>query len=245
MKRKLTLLFVLAGIVLTTYSQEKYAMWETMYLTPKSGKTEDLKKGMAEHNKKYHAKDPYTAHVWNIFTGKHEGEWLWAMGPCTFTDLDSRPEGEEHDKDWAENVEAYLEKSSDLRYWRLDEKLSYNPENAPMGKVIWTSYDVKDFEGYRFDEMLKKVVEVYKQKNYPNSMLVYESQFASEDGMDVVIEWSFDKWAFFDKEDKFVKDYEEIHGEGTWKHFMEEYRDIVVKAVDELAEYMPELSGGN
>lgn len=241
-KTILALIFMMAG-GLMVYSQTDYKMWETIYMVPKKGEGEALKKGLAEHNKKYHT-GAYSAHIWNVFTGPHEGEMLWAMGPCTFTDLDARPEGDAHDKDWQETVEAHLEKSTDLKYWKLNEKLSYEPENAPMGKVIWTNFDIRPFEGYRFKEMLNKVVEVYKQKKYPYAMAVYESQFDSGDGVDIIVEWPFDKYSFFDREDTFKKDYEEVHGEGTWMQFMEEYKDVVEKSFDELAEYQKDLSSG-
>jgi hypothetical protein len=200
---------------------------------------------MAEHNKKYHNEGPYTAHVWAVHTGPHEGQWLWVMGPCTFTDLDNAPAGgEAHDKDWQENVAAHCDKIHEFKYWKMNEKVSYDPEEAPGEKVLWTTFDIKPFEMYHFTAMLEKVVEVYNTKKYDNGFYVYESQFDSGDGQDVVIEWQFKNWAWFDKEDRFVKDYEEIHGEGSWVKFMEEYRDVVESSFDELAEYMKDLSGG-
>lgn len=42
---------------------------------------------------------------------------------------------------------------------------------------------------------------------------------------------------------KFVKDYEEIHGEGSYRLAIEEYRDIVIGVEDELSEIIPELGG--
>jgi hypothetical protein len=90
--------------------------------------------------------------------------------------------------------------------------------------------------------MLEKVVAVYKAKNYPYGFYVYENQFDSGDGEDVVIEWEFDKWSFFDVDMKFSKQYEEVHGEGTWTQFMEEYKDVVEKATDEIAELNADAS---
>lgn len=244
MKKNLLLLTVFLSTALLVNSQTDYKMWETVYIKPKSGSIEDLKKGVADHNKKYHNSAPFMGHVWSVYSGPHEGEWLWVMGPCTFTDLDSRPEGKDHDQDWAENVEAYCETIHEVKYWKLNETVSYNPEAYPGDKVLWTTFDIKPFEGYRFKEMLEKVAEVYRQKKYAHSFSVYESQFDSGDGQDIVLEWQFDKWAFFDREDAFKKDFEEIHGEGSWIKFMEEYRDVVESSFDELAEYQKDLSGG-
>ena len=41
---------------------------------------------------------------------------------------------------------------------------------------------------------------------------------------------------------KFSKQYEEVHGEGTWTQFMEEYKDVVEKATDEIAELNADAS---
>jgi hypothetical protein len=92
--------------------------------------------------------------------------------------------------------------------------------------------------------MLEKVVEVYNENNYEHSFSVYTSRFDSNDGEDVVLEWQFEKWAWFDREEKFRNDFEEVHGEGSWWKFMEDYRDCVESSFDELAVYMRDLSGG-
>lgn len=235
----MALVFVISG-----FGQADYKMWETIYLYPKPGKIEELKKGMAEHNEKYHDSGPFTAHIWMIHTGKHEGSWLWAMGPCTFTDLDNRPGSDAHDKDWDENITPYVEKIEGAKYWKMNEELSYIKEGSPSGKAIFTVYDIKPHEGYRFKEMVKKVVEVYEAMNYPYSMTYYQSEFASTDGEDVVLEWTFDKWSWFDRDPVFVKKYEEVHGPGSWHYFLKDYSEVVESSFDELAEYMADLSGG-
>jgi len=244
MKLRIVLSLVFVGFVLFAFSQKEYKMWETIYIEPDMSQIDELKKGMAAHNEKYHNEDPFTAHVWQIWTGPHEGKWLWAMGPCTFSDLDNRPEGKDHDEDWTKNVSPYVKNISGLQYWKLNEELSHSPEGAPFGKVVWTAFDIKPFESYRFKEMLKKVNKVYTEKNYPNSMEVYEAQFDLNDGFDFIIEWAFDEYSWFDRDQKFMSDYEDVHGEGSWVYFMDEFKDVVDGVIDELAEYLPELSGG-
>ena len=105
--------------VIIGFSQADYKMWETIYIVPKADKIEELKKGMVEYNEKYHNEDPFTAHVWSIHTGRHEGTWLWAMGPTTFADLDNRPAKKGHDEDWDENITPYVEKVYGVKYWKL------------------------------------------------------------------------------------------------------------------------------
>ncbi len=245
MQKTIAIFAAFFGFAAFAFSQTDYTMFETIYLKPKVDKMAELKKNLAEHNKEYHADGPYEAYVWAVFTGPHQGELVWAMGPCTFTDLDSRPDSDKHNDDWQNNVMPYLEGASDLEYWKVDDEASYEAEDAPTGKVKWTLYDIKPFEGYRFSEIVKKVAKVYKEKSYKHSFIVYNNQFDDENGHDVAIETPFAKWAFFDEEIKFARDYDEVHGEGSWRLLLEEYKDVVISSTDELAEFLPDLSGGN
>ena len=216
--KKTLLLFFAATMVLSGMSQESedtsYEMFELLYLTPRTDKIMELGEALAEHNKKFHADAPHQAHVWMCNTGPHTGDLVWVMGPMTFTDMDSRPDTKEHTEDWMKNVMPNVKMVSDGEYWKRDDKLSYTPEGATAGKEIWSVYDIVPFEGYRFKALLEKVVEVYREKNYPNYFQVYNSQFDGGNGHDVAIEFGFKNYAFFDEEDKFWKDYEEVHGEG-------------------------------
>lgn len=245
MKRALALVVLVVVVLFATAQEKEYIMFETIYMKPNMEKMDELKKGLAEHNEKYHKEGtPYDSHIWHVHTGPHEGQLLWAMGPCTFTQLDDRPTGEDHEKDWADNVAPYIKNATGLAYWKRDDKLSYNPQlDGEASKVIWALYKIKPFEEYRFDEILKKVAKVYKEKEYPYGFAVYKSQFDLESGYELVIETMFDKWAFFDRDMTFKKDFEEIHGEGSWYKIMEEYKDVVCDVVDELAEFQPEMSG--
>jgi hypothetical protein len=232
--------FIYAGIAT---AQTDYEMLEIMYLKPKPDKMKELTKAMGEHNKKYHAEGPYGVSVWSCELGPHFNQLAWVMGPCTFTALDSRPDSKEHEDDWSNNVEPLIE-GTGIEYWKYNKDLSYVPENYKLTpKVVWTVFDIKPFEGYRFKEMCKKIAEVYKAKSYPYNFQVYFNQFDSKEGRDVAIEVGFEKWAFFDRDENFKKDYEEIHGEGTFQQLLDEYRDVVVSVEDEVAEIIPEMSG--
>ena len=102
-------------------------------LNQKQTQKKELTKNMQEHNEKFHPEGAYDSHVWAVFTGCHAGELLWAMGPCTFTDLDSRPDSKEHNDDWEQNVAPLIEDMSEVEYWRLHDKLSYAPEGVNAG----------------------------------------------------------------------------------------------------------------
>ena len=246
MKKTLLLIAVVAFVINGFAQEEKesYKMYELMYLTPRTDKLVELGEALAKHNKEYHNEVPYRAHVWMINTGPHTGDIVWVMGPMTFTDMDSRPDTKEHTEDWVKNVMPNVKSVSDGEYWKLDEKVSYSPEGSFSGKEIWTVFDIVPFEGYRFQALLEKVVEVYKQKDYKNYFEVYKNQFRSGNGHDVAIGFGFKNYAFFDEEDTFWNDYEEVHGEGARWKFFEEFREVVKSSYDEVSEYVPEMSGG-
>jgi hypothetical protein len=249
MKMKKTTLFIaLFAFVFSGFAQEgdkKYKMFEILYLTPRTDKIVELREALKKHNSTYHTEGQNKVSVWNIHTGPHTGDLAWVMGPLTFTELDSRVDGKEHNEDWVKNVMPNVKHVSDGEYWKQDDELSYIPEGSFSGNEVWTVYDVVPFEGYRFTELLEKVVEVYKAKSYPNYFSVYRSQFDGGNGHDVAIGFGFKNYAFFDEEDKFWKDYEEVHGENSRWKFFEEYREVVSSSYDELSELDPEMSAGS
>ena len=237
---------IIAVTLVTTFfavGQDDYEMMELVYLKPIPGADlEEASKAMAEHNKKYHAEDPYKASVWSNLTGSRVGQWVWVMNPATFSYYDSRPAGKEHDKDWDKVVAPYFELVAN-EYWKEDSKLSYMPEDFTKGgKVVFTVYDIRPGDSYRFKALLEKISEVYKQKKYTYDFTVYWNKFDNKEGRDVAIEVMFDKWAFLDEDHALKTDYEEIHGEGSWWKLIEEYRDVVVSSEDELSVLMPDMS---
>jgi hypothetical protein len=235
--KKLTLIFTLIlGISLMAMGQSKYKMFQLAYFKPlPNADMKAAKKAMMDHNKTFHNEGPFQASVWSNLTGEMTGTWAWVMGPTTFSDFDNRPMDEAHDSDWNKVVKGNFKLVAN-EYWRMDEKLSYAPEGYESGdKVIWTVYDLKGGDSYRFKAMVGKILEVYKQKEYTYDFTVYWNQFDNTDGRDVVTEVSFNKWSFLDRDRAFKKDFEEVHGEGSWWKLIEEYRDIVDSSYDELS----------
>lgn len=225
-------------------AQADYKMWRTVSFEPKIDQIATFEKNMAAHNKKYHNEGNKTASVWYNLTGSNAGKYVVAIGPVTFTDYDSYEQSDEHDKDWNENVLPYVKEVSDYEFWKLDEELSHTPEGSSTGKEIFRVYNLKPWEGYRFYELLKKVSEVYKKKPQENYFHVYWSEFSSNSGRDVAIALGQKTWASLDDKSKFSDDYEEVHGDGSWRLLLEELQDVVVSFEDELSMKRSDLSGG-
>ncbi len=218
-------------------------MFENTRFVVKTDKYKEFGKAMADHNKAYHADGPYHANVWSVAVGEKAGQIIWSMGPCTYAQHDDRPGGKEHMEDWLFNVMPNIESTDGSNFWKMDNEFSHNPEGSRSDKLSIRVYDIEDRQGYRFKEILKKVIKVYKEKDYEWSFGAYWSEFDVNTDEDVAIVWGFDKWAWFDKDSQFKMDFEEIHGEGTWQKFLEELRGTIKGSKDEVWELIPELSG--
>jgi hypothetical protein len=243
MKRTLLLFtaLLIAGFI---FSQTDYRMYENTYLKVKTDKYKEFFEAITHHNKTYHNHGPHHARMWSVTTGPKAGTFLWQMGPCTFTDMDSRPDSKEHMEDWMYNVMPNVWGIDDGGYWRRDEKQVHAPTDSVSTKIIVTFFDLKDDSKHRFKEMVAQVVEVYNAKNYNNFFASYYPQFDSGDDRDAAVVYGFKKWANFDDEDReFKKDFEDVHGEGSWEIFRTEARDVIVETVDEIWELLPGLSG--
>ena len=105
-KRNLLASLLIAALLLTAtgIAQEKekksYDMAEITFMLPKIGMEKAFVKAVTAHNNLYHKEGPYQAHLDNVLTGKEAGWFVWIMGPCTFTDLDSRPGEGAHTAHW-------------------------------------------------------------------------------------------------------------------------------------------------
>jgi hypothetical protein len=136
-----------------------------------------------------------------------------------------------------------VHKIRETGYWKRADKISYTAEDSVFSKLLITVYDLDDFQSYRFKEIVGKVAEVYRDKKYEHTFHCYFPAFDMPNNRDAAIVWGFNKYAVFDEDFKFKNDYEEIHGEGSWQMVMDEYKSIVKKSVDEIWEYVPDLSG--
>jgi len=238
MKRALAVLFLLVPALAVA---QDYEMYETQYLAVRPGHAKQFNEGMKAHNDRFHASGPYRASVWYVVDGPKSGQMFWAMGPCTFTDLDGRPAGEEHEGHWADNVLAHAEQG-ETQYWRLDPELSYRPDTRVRPKLRVSIQDVERFEGYRYRELRRKLKQVMEAKKYPDPILVFQGVGQSATGRDFAVVRAFDKWAALDRDGTFVADYEEVHGPGSWVRFLREAEEALRHRESEFHEIIPELS---
>lgn len=239
-RRKWFAIMLISALLLTSIgiAQEKekksYAMVEITYMMPKIGMEKAFVNSVKEHNNLYHKEGPFQAHLDNILTSNEAGWYVWIMGPCMFTDLDNRPDDDAHTDHWTNTVAPNVKKYGRSEYWRYNEKLSYKFNDAiPKYENVWI-VDLKRGDYYRFKALMKKIAEAYKKKN-DDSIYVYDNQFNAGDGRDVAIIWGFNSWAELDDEDGGIKkQYEEMHGEGSWTNLLEEWEEITESIVSQV-----------
>ena len=242
MKKLLFLIvFLLAGAI--TYGQDSYVMYETMYIKPKFSKIKEFYEALAAHNKKFHAEGPDAVAIQRVANGSRAGQLVWVMGPLSFTDLDNRPSDGAHDDDW-DSVMPYIDEVTEVEYWRMDPDLSYTPEGWNFTpKIHIRTWDLKHGKSEEFLDLMKKIVKVFRTREYDHSWHVYWNYFQTGNNRDIAGVFGFDKWAFYDEDPVLIKDFDEIHGEGSWAETYETLTQVTVEMTEELRELIPELGG--
>lgn len=246
MKRFTTLMLALLAFTVFSFAQDDdgYVMFENTRISVKTDMYKEFGEAMANHNKTFHSKGAYHANLWMVSVGERSGQFVWSMGPLTFADVDNRPGGKEHLEDWLYKVMPTLKYVAETNYWKLDDKHSYNPNPEALStKLSISVFDLEDFQEYRFKELLNKVIKVYKEKEYDRSFSTYWPKFDVKSDEDVAIVGQFEKWADFDDDRNFKKDFEEVHGPGSWESFIEEFKGSISGVKDEVWELIPDLSG--
>jgi len=233
-------------IVLIVYAQDNAGkhMYERIYLTPKTDKITMLNKNLAAHNKKYHGEGNHTAGVQFVITGRRSGDYVWAMGPGPFANLDTRPAEGGHDDDWNDNVMPYLEKVSQNEYWTRDDENYYDgPENYTGDKLRIRFHRIKLGTNDKFSELMAKIVKVYKEKKYNRTFGVYWNTFPTAKGRNVATGSGFPNWAIYDDDNTFPADFNSIHGEDSFQAWLTELREIIEWTDNEVVVDLPELGG--
>lgn len=235
MKNILLLLFSLP-IMLFAQSDKAPNLYEYITIQPKDGQNEAFEAAVKAHNAKFHAAGPHKAELTYNINGPSGGMYTWVMGPTSWTAMDSRPEDGAHDEDWAK-VTALSARTGSPSYWSMNTKLSRNVGvSANTKRLIWI-YDVKSGEMARWFELAAKISEVYKEKRPTETFIVGSNEFANtKNGYDVAVSFAFEKWSWMDRESTFGRQFEEVHGEGSWHTWQNAFMSTVEGRIDWLRE---------
>ena len=225
MKTLIAFLILALSFGVQAQEDDSYHMYETIRLKPDTRHLKELSANMAAHNKKYHSEGPYTALVWQISTGPDAGSLVWMMGPCKFSDLDSRPSADGHDEDWMGNVMPHTHGMKDGNYWKMWNDFGYMPSEDFQGAIMRVRYvNLKPGKYEEYKHLLGAIQKVYDANSFKSSMSVYDN-WSGGGKADVALVWQYPNWAVFDEDMQFWKKYEEVHGDNSWATFIEAIRD--------------------
>ena len=240
MKKLLLLVALMLPFLMLAQEEPEYIMFRNIKLTPKKDKIADFMSAISAHNKQYHSgEQPFHANVWMPIGGPDMGSIIYSIGPLTYADMDDRKTEEGHDEDW-QKVLSLCEDISDMGFWRLNPESS-TPSGPTYSKLRIRIITTAPREGYRFQEVMKKIAQVYDEKGYDRSHWIYNRRGASNDGGDVAVVFGYNNWAEMDL--NLSQDYEEIHGENSWSRFLDEIEESVEGVEDHLWQLNQEASG--
>ncbi len=226
MKKILCLIVFIASTAMV-YAQEDgpASVVETVILEPKMGHSMQLEEALTAHNEKYHSGDANNAWVRYITYGSRAGDYLWLMSG-TYASLDARPDDDGHNKDWAEKVEVHVQSYGPTTVWEVNSSLTTNTGEGGSNKHVraWL-VDLKPGEYYRFNAIMEKMAKTNEEMG--RTMFVLDNQVASTGAPDVAMIWPFDSFSEWDEDSNVAATYEKLHGEGSWRLFLEEWRDVV------------------
>ncbi len=245
MKKLFYTLLLLPFLLLSQENQESLVLQNVM-LTVLPGHTQAFEKGLAAHNKKYHAEGPYQALVYSIGSGVNAGKYMWNMGPLPWSAMDGRPTDENgHDADWDTNVVPHLTGEVDVNYWKFETSLSNFSKNFTLNKVLVDVYDLKRFSGEKMEELMKRVHKTMTEK-FPDEIFgMYTNEFSSmTNTKDLAFVSFFEKSAWLGQDSTFAQKYSEVHGEGSFATFLKEWGEITHgKYSSEIWAFRKDLSG--
>ena len=220
------LLFFLL-IPLALWSQADVpSLFEVVNIHVKQGHEKDFETAVKSHNQQYHNGGAHNAATFYNISGKWGGTYSWTMGPTNWAAMDTRPDSDAHNADW-DKVQMHIETIEPPTYWSGDVEHSHLPTADPQTKSTVWMFDFKPGKAASWVEQLKKIKAVYETKYRNETMFLGWNTHANTDGHDAVLIFGHDKWADKDTPNAIGKDFESVHGAGSWNRFLNIVEDCV------------------
>ena len=227
---------------------QDYVQYETQYLIPLPGQAEDLEEALGEHNRRFHSEGPFTAVVRYVVNGPRAGQYVWIMGPGTWTEWDARPADDSHDSDWASNVMAHA-RNGRVEYWRRMDNLSttvdQGDEPRPLNRVRFFSVENEGL----WRQTQAQQEEAGRASGGPTrSRTFFDRQFVDPDGRNFALVQSYRSWAELDQgggggPGGFLRRMVELLGPAGFEQFRADREAAGITTMDEWQQLLPELSG--
>ncbi len=240
--KNLIILFLMSPFALIAQGTEPI-IFENVMISPHPAKVLQFESAVAAHNQKYHPAGGHEARVYEILSGPNAGKYIWSS-PTTWSAMDARSQPEGHSLDWIANVTANTTGDMYGAYWRLDGEFSRFPQDFMLNKLLVWQVGVERGGWEKIRELLGKVNKVHSAKLPDVTYGVYINEVArTSDGNDLAIVWFFENYAWMGVDSEFGKLYAEVHGDGSWMPFLDEWLSVTRNVDRELWLFRKDLSG--
>ena len=233
-------LFLLLLLPLFGISQSQTIVNSTRYFA-RPDKVLEFEKGLTAHIAKYHSGD-WKWRVYEIQTGPDAGGYHVVEGPKTWDEFDKRGNlGDEHVKDWNQNVAPYLADKYSSMYVKYKGDLSTVQITNYYDKITITHVFPKPGMGNLLEESLKKVKKGWAAGN--QTVAVYQS-IASGPAQYTLVYRLKDGLKELEENYRtpFKDRYETSNGKGSYEGLLESVRKVTDKSWSEVLFYRPDLS---
>ena len=241
--KKLFLFLLLAPLGMLAQENAGYPVFTNIILTANPAEISQFESAVKEHNARFHAEGDQGARVYQIMNGTNADKYVWTMGPHTWATIDEMDMGGDHFNHWNNEVLAHTIGNATTHVWR------FRPERSNFSKDFDLKYlnvfivDVARFGGEKFMSVVDRVNKVYAEKWPDYQYGTYYNTMPSNDGMDFAWVDFFDKMAWLGQDDEFAKNFEEVHGAGSFATFMEDVAASTDGEMTEVWMYREDLSG--
>ena len=222
----------------------QYRIWH-----PKPMQGQQMEAAMAKKTKKYNVgKENYPMFSFRVITGKDQDAVI-RFTPRTFADRDKYTLRKAEIDYWQKNVIPYVDMSKDegTSLWVEMKSHSYNgsgnTESTRYSEV--TQYLVHPAKLGEWAELRTQLVEAHKKAG-SKARFAHFNRFSGGKTHLIHMIVPFDSWADYENRvGIFSREiFENAHGEGTQKEWMDRVADILEYRKTYIREYLPDLSTG-
>ena len=248
MKRFLGTILVFSFCLSLSFGQDR-TVYQVRKWHPKPMKGQPMEDAMAKKTKKYNVgKENYPMFSFRVITGKDQDAVI-RFTPRTFADRDKYTLRKAEIDYWQKNVIPYVDMSKDegTSLWVEMKSHSYNgsgnTESTRYSEV--TQYLVHPAKLGEWAELRTQLVEAHKKAG-SKARFAHFNRFSGGKTHLIHMTVPFDSWADYENRvGIFSREiFENAHGEGTQKEWMDRVADILEYRKTYIREYLPDLSTG-
>ena len=206
----------------------------------KNGHEAAFKAAMAAHAQKFHT-GSWKWRVNEVLSGPDGGAYQVVEGPNSWTDLEGRGDlGAEHTKDYENNLQPHIEKSSPESYMTYQESASTTAATNWSNKSAITHFYYKPGRGPATLEVIKTYKKSWEKQGFN---IVVWSPHASGEPQYVIVRRYKNGFKDLDESGPSMRQaFDDANGAGSFDKTQDEIARDIDHTVSEMIEFKPDLS---